>query len=363
MSTMNPTVKKLMPWVPLVVALIIGLVLGLLIGWVWWPVSWTNAGVADLSPAQQAAYVSAVAEAYRLDGTQDAAQSMQARLAPFGADVDEAVVNAIEYYRGLPVPDETAVATLSLLATDLNISVDAAMIAAAPGTTAEEALNPAVDGAAEETAAEAAAPASRGRLAGILTWILAIILSAGLIGAGFYLLMRLRTPHDLTDSMKDPSTPSSPGSLQPVAGGTSRTSAWGKNGDSGASSAASIALADDDDLSFDDDEEPAVRFSGASGDMGAPDADDELTSATPRYASARDDAESFSSYTGASFDASNEDDADDPFADDDDPDDDLEDDAGDVDGGEPQRRSAAPAAVPAARAALVAAPCPPTRRR
>jgi hypothetical protein len=288
------------------VALIIGLVLGLLIGWVWWPVSWTNASIADLSPGQQAAYVGAVAEAYTLDGTQDAARHMQARLSPFGANTEEAVTNAIEYYRGLPEPDEVMVANLALLAIDLGVPVDAAMMAAAPGAVAEEAV---VDAAAVDAAAvDAAAPAERSRASGILTWILAVILSIGLIGAGFYLLMRLRAPRDLTDSMKDIDDVSSPGSLQPVAGSkpSARTTAWGKgNKEPTAGAAAPQTLADDDDLSFEDEdeEEPAVRFNDASGDTGAPDADDDFAPAVPRYVSARDEAEIYAGYTGSSFDA------------------------------------------------------------
>ena len=241
MSTMNPTVKRILPWVPLVVALIIGLVLGLLIGWVWWPVSWTNAAIVDLSPSQQAVYVGAVAEAYHFDGTQAATRRMEARLAPFGANTDEALTNAIEYYRGLSTPDEVMVANLALLATDLGIAVAAAMMAAEPGAAAAE------PDVAAALAAEASATADKQGGAGIFTWILAVILSAGLIGAGFYLLMRLRAPRDLTDSMKDPAAP---GSLQPVAGGTApatRTTSWGK-GDSGSAADA----VDDDDLSFED---------------------------------------------------------------------------------------------------------------
>ncbi len=296
MSTMNPTVKRILPWVPLVVALIIGLVLGLLIGWVWWPVSWTNAAIVDLSPSQQAVYVGAVAEAYHFDGTQAATRRMEARLAPFGANTDEALTNAIEYYRGLSTPDEVMVANLALLATDLGIAVDAAMMAAEPGASAAE------PDAAAALAAAAVAPAEKSGSAGIFTWILAVILSAGLIGAGFYLLMRLRAPRDLTDSMRDPAAP---GSLQPVAGGTApatRTTSWGK-GDSGSAADA----VDDDDLSFEDEEEPAVRFSDASGDMGAPDADDDDAPETPRYASARAEAENFGAYSGSSYDDSADD--------------------------------------------------------
>lgn len=300
MSTMNPTVKRILPWAPLIVALILGLSLGLLIGWVWWPVSWTNASLVDLAPSQQAAYVASVAEAYRYDGTQAAARAMEARLAPLGANTDDAITNAIAYYRGLPTPDELAVSNLALLATDLGIPVDAAMMAPAPGPLTAD-TGAADAGAADASAATAAAPAEESGGSGVLTWLLAVFLSVGLIGAGFYLLMRLRSPRELTDSMKEPSAPAMPGDMQPVAGGASgptRTTAWSRS-----DSAAAVAA--DDDLSFEDEdeEEPAARFSDASGDTGAPDAEDDFAPVTPRYATARDDASNYDEYSGSSYDA------------------------------------------------------------
>ena len=253
---------------------------------------------------------------------------MEARLAPFGANTDEALTGAIEYYRSLPVPDEVMVANLALLATDLGIPVDAAMMASDPGAAPADAA----EAAPAEAAVADAAASDTGGGSGIFTWLLAVILSVALIGAGFYLLMRLRAPRDLTDAMKEPSAPVAPSAMQPVAGGTAppaRTTAWGRN--AGASSAAvtATAVAEDDDLSFDDDdaEEPAVRFSDASGDTGAPDADDDFNVATPRYASARADAESYAAYSGSSLDDADdaneadaedtdaEDTDDDPFAD------------------------------------------------
>lgn len=346
MSSMNPTVKRILPWAPLIVALILGLILGLLIGWVWWPVSWTNASIADLSTTQRAEYVGAVAEAYHFDGTTAARQRMEARLAPFGANTDEALTGAIEYYRSLPVPDEVMVANLALLATDLGIPVDAAMMASDPGAAPADAA----EAAPAEAAVADAAASDTGGGSGIFTWLLAVILSVALIGAGFYLLMRLRAPRDLTDAMKEPSAPVAPGAMQPVAGGTAppaRTTAWGRN--AGASSAAvtATAVAEDDDLSFDDDdaEEPAVRFSDASGDTGAPDADDDFNVATPRYASARADAESYAAYSGSSLDDA--DDANEADAEDTDAEDTDDDPFADAEGGDALGDSGAPVAIDA----------------
>ncbi len=313
MSTMNPTIKRILPWAPLIAALIVGLILGLLVGWVWWPVSWTNASLADLSPSQQAAYIGSVVEAYHLDGTQAATRRMEARLAPFGASTGEAVTAAIAYYGGLPTPDDVMVSNLAKLAMDLGIPVDAAMMAGGNGTTDPGAVD---SGSADSGAADTAAPAAEaavvdtaasnenGGNSGILTWLLAVVLSLGLIGAGFYLLMRLRTPSELTDSMKDPSAPPAPGELKPAAAAT-QTTAWGK------SNGAASTTANDDDLSFEDEdeEEPAVRFSSASGESGAPDADDDYTPVTPRYASARAEEANYEQYTGSSYDAADDDDA------------------------------------------------------
>jgi hypothetical protein len=63
--------------------LLLGVALGLLVTWVFWPVEFKNADLADLRPSLKEDYVRMIAVAYEADG--DAATATQ-RLAPLGLD-------------------------------------------------------------------------------------------------------------------------------------------------------------------------------------------------------------------------------------------------------------------------------------
>ncbi len=204
MSSHLASLKRFAPYLPILAALL-GLLLGLLIGWVWWPVEWTNALVTDLAPDQRAGYVSAVADAYLLDGTQASADRMVQRMAAFGDARDEAIVAAMQYYQSQPVPDAVQIGNIGRLATDLGVPVDAALMAAvasgqgaAESATVDElpAADVAPDAATGAAGAEGAPAIERGRWRGVLTWVLAILVSVALIGGGVYLLLQLRARPD-----------------------------------------------------------------------------------------------------------------------------------------------------------------------
>lgn len=320
-STLN-SLKRLAPYAPVAIALIAGLVLGLLIGWVWWPVQWTNAWVTDLAPAQRAAFVSAVADAYVTDGTQLAVTRMQERLAPFGAALPEEIIAAMKYYQADPAADSVVLANIGRLATDLGVPVDASLMAAVAGEGLAEGapaggeaapagsdalpaqdVVPAQDAVPAESAGAASETGGRG--AGIVTWLLAVLASVALIGGGIYLLLRLRN-RELPESLIGPSpvpgaSPAGGRSTDKSAQSSpsSRTSAWSSGGGTSAPA---------NELSFDEeeDEEPAVRFGSLPGDdldgdataAGTDEGMDEESddegydpAAPPRYSSARGTAD------------------------------------------------------------------------
>jgi hypothetical protein len=252
-------------WVPPLVGLLVGLMIGLLIGWVWWPVDWTNAQVADLSREQQAIYLASAAEAYVQSGLPDRTQTLQARLAPLGDEADEAIIAAIDYFRTLPVVNELAVSDLAIAATELGIPLDAAMLQPQPNVAGEpaEAVDP-VESAVVEPAAEAVATtesATEEGGSGFLTWFLALVAAAALIGGGIYLLRRMRKSGEVSDNMTsptpdayatDPLSPVPVAATQPTS--SSRTVAWSNARPQQSLEVNELAFADEED------EEPAVRF-------------------------------------------------------------------------------------------------------
>lgn len=271
--------KWLAPWL---VGGILGLVLGLVIGWGVWPVEWTNARVGDLSEAERAAFISAVADAYVLDGSGYQEVNMYARLDGFGDKLADEVLGAIEYYRADPSVDQVQLANLARLATDLGVPIDA--------TAMEPAVQSAVQPAGDtgQTGALSTAPITTEQLStpstastnsqgsGIWAWLLAILVAGGLIGGGLYLLRYLNRRAIPSDELVAPPPAAMPGEIRAPQemdsiNGPKRASLWRESSKTPSSKAP-------DDLSFEDedeDEEPAVRFGSGDLDDDYDDEDDE----------------------------------------------------------------------------------------
>lgn len=274
--------KWLAPWL---VGGIVGLILGLVIGWGVWPVEWTNARLSDLSQAERAAYISAVADAYVLDGRGYAEVNMHGRLSGFGDRLPDEVLAAIEYYRADANVDQVQLGNLALLATNLGIPVDATALqsaAVANESPAQPLMQPVTIGdnvaaPAENSGALAPQATTNEGGSGIWAWLLAIVVAGGLIGGGLYLLRYLNKRAIPSDELIAPPPASMPGEMRAPqeldsTGGPKRASFWRDAGRSAGSAAP--AHKSPDDLSFDDedeDEEPAVRFGSSDFD----DLDDE----------------------------------------------------------------------------------------
>lgn len=293
-------VDKMRPWLPIAGAAIGGLLLGLIIGWVIWPVEWKNAQLVDLTQAQKAAYLSAVADAYVMDGTQSPEVRLQERLTPLGEMTADEVVAAMAYLRELPEPDAVRLANLAQLASAVGIPVDASMMAAEGAGESTDALVAAIPEA--ETGGAPAEPAASAEPAtatedegsggaGIWTWLLAILASAALIGGGVFLLLRLSRPRQPSPSMVQPAAPVLPGEPRPVQpvltttsppaekAAQSKTTAWSPEK---SPQPATAPIASGDDLEFDDEieDDPASRYQRSTGTV-IPMSDDEPQA--PRY--------------------------------------------------------------------------------
>lgn len=84
---------------------IIGLLFGLWIGWGLWPVEWQGGSLRDLGEADKAEYIAAVADAFVIYDTPEAAANARQRLAIFGSDLDSEFVNAIRYFQSGNQPE------------------------------------------------------------------------------------------------------------------------------------------------------------------------------------------------------------------------------------------------------------------
>jgi hypothetical protein len=244
MSAFSELLQRLPRWFWPAAAALGGLVLGLLIGWVWWPVQWTNATLAELSPAAKATYLSAVADAYMADGDPTNARAvLNERLAPLGSDVGDVLLGAIGWYQAQPTPDVVRINNLAMVAGELGAPVDAATLAAgvpppvgpdlAPGTAADRTATEALPA---ESVAATDAGESTGAGGAWWRWLLGLIGTAALIGGGFYLFRRATADMEPSDRFtpvpvpaSQPATPPpsarTPSSPAP-AGQPTPTSAW-----------------------------------------------------------------------------------------------------------------------------------------
>jgi len=172
------------------IALAAGLALGLLIGWVLWPVEWEGATLRDLDSADRAEYLAAVADAFVIYSDPEAAEIAWRRLQGFQPDVQQALNDAILYFRDSQQPERAIrISNLGRLATAIGLvpptlavtENSAADQAAASAPVAPQALP---SDSASSTTTDAAAQAEAGSWMRWLLWLVVLLL----IGGGLVLL-------------------------------------------------------------------------------------------------------------------------------------------------------------------------------
>lgn len=175
----------------LVIGAILGLILGLLIGWVFWPVEWTGGSLRDLNSAEKAEYIAAVADAFAIYDSPEAAAVAQRRLAPLDdGNLAQSFQETLTYFNTSQFTDRAIRdSNIRRLAVALNLSPTNA--APAPQ---ELAGNEAGNDAATATTAPAVvtAPSTTETSGGLgwLGWLLWLVTALLLVGGGVYILNR-----------------------------------------------------------------------------------------------------------------------------------------------------------------------------
>lgn len=163
-----------------------GLIIGLYIGWVLWPVQWQGATLNELFPDAKAHYLSAVAEAYTMYDSPEAAATAQQRLAAFGDNLGQEIEGAIAYYSNSNEPEkEIRISNLTRLAQAVGVSTPNLVGLVQPAATL-----PAQEGAGAETANAPSEPAASTAGIGWLRWLFYMLLAILLVLGGVYLLLQ-----------------------------------------------------------------------------------------------------------------------------------------------------------------------------
>jgi hypothetical protein len=163
-----------------------GLIIGLYIGWVLWPVQWQGATLNELFPDAKAHYLSAVAEAYTMYDSPEAAATAQQRLAAFGDNLGQEIEGAIAYYSNSNEPEkEIRISNLTRLAQAVGVSTPNLV-----GLVQPDATLPAQEGAGAETAIAPSEPAGSTAGIGWLRWLFYMLLAILLVLGGVYLLFQ-----------------------------------------------------------------------------------------------------------------------------------------------------------------------------
>lgn len=175
----------------------IGLILGLWIGWGIWPVAWTGASLRDLQTDARADYMSAVADAYAMSNTPEAAAIAQQRLSLLGNNnLSQEFAAAIVYYRDSQVIDKPErINNLGRLANALGLSSPAVagadQAAVAGGAALEPTLPAPTDNTNNATSATPVDPVQSSG-SGWLNWLLGLLIAMMLIAGAFYLYLLIR---------------------------------------------------------------------------------------------------------------------------------------------------------------------------
>lgn len=184
----------------LAIGAIVGLVLGLLIGWVFWPVEWVGATLRDLDTQAKAEYIAAVADAFVIYDSPEAAEVAQRRLALLDdGNLDQTLNTALQYFNESQFSDRAIRdSNIRRLAVALNLSSvgGAGPSQALPVASADVVATPTT--AALTTSLPAAESAGRLGWVGWLLWLLTALI---LVVGGIFLLSRAGLP-DLSALLK-----------------------------------------------------------------------------------------------------------------------------------------------------------------
>ncbi len=174
----------------LAIGAVTGLILGLLIGWVFWPVQWQGASLRDLYPADKAEYIAAVADAFVIYDSPEAAEVAQRRLATIDdGNLDQAFQEALSYFSASTYSDKAIRdSNIRRLAVALNMAPPT--MADAPQaltTTATEGLT---------TPISAPIPVAEEATEGLgwMGWLLWFLTAVVLLVGGMYILRKAGLP-------------------------------------------------------------------------------------------------------------------------------------------------------------------------
>ena len=181
----------------LIVGAVVGLLIGLLIGWVIWPVEWQGAKLSELYPEAKADYLVAVAEAYTMYGSPEAAAVARQRVAPFGDALGSELESAIAEVSKRDDPDKAVrISNLNSLAAALDVPLNNLV----GFTQAEQQTTSVATPAALSTrrprltassvAATTGEETSSGGI-GWLGWLLGLLVAVALVLGGVYSLLLL----------------------------------------------------------------------------------------------------------------------------------------------------------------------------
>lgn len=177
----------------------IGIGVGLWIGWGLWPVEWQGATLRDLDQTGKAEYIAAVADAFVIYDTPEAAAIARQRLAPLEETLENEFIESIRYFQASDQTERVIrvsnigrlASALGMIPPDLQTVANTAPDQAVPTTSAAGAVeagsdNTTIDGATttqvDQSSSSAAANVSWFRW---LLWLLAAIL---LLSGGLYLM-------------------------------------------------------------------------------------------------------------------------------------------------------------------------------
>jgi len=173
---------------------LIGLAFGLLIGWVLWPVEWEGATLQELDAAGKAEYIAAVADAFVIYDSPEAAAIAQQRLSSLQTELDSEFVNAMRYFQSSAQPERAIrISNIGRLANSLGmVPPDLQGVVAAPPLTIDDSANQAttagVDTAFSDTSGDVATAPATSSSTSWFRWFLWLLAALLLIGGGFYLL-------------------------------------------------------------------------------------------------------------------------------------------------------------------------------
>ena len=169
-----------------------GLILGLLIGWVFWPVQWEGATLRDLYPSEKAEYIAAVADAFVIYDSPEAAEVALRRLTAIDdGNLAQTFQDALGYFGASSYSDKAIRdSNIRRLAVALNMVPPTIAVAPQAQTSGGEAT------ATTATVFPTPIPApdeSTGEL-GWVGWLLWFLTAVLLLAGGMYILRKAGLP-------------------------------------------------------------------------------------------------------------------------------------------------------------------------